>query len=134
MMSLHKKNIVLGSLALSITGLVIAVTFHKPSFEHLSATDQKYIIEQHDKAYLYFQNKNYETALTEIQKIFPLVADYKDSREIEHYSKLALEQKPDPKLTSSEHTRSTEPVRAPTYELPQSKPASIMDRLLALFN
>jgi tetratricopeptide (TPR) repeat protein len=58
-----------------------------PSFESLSPEKQRFVEAQHNLAFDYYRNREYGKALYEIQKIFELIPDYKDSREIERYSK-----------------------------------------------
>ncbi|MBN21634.1 MAG: hypothetical protein CL678_10145 [Bdellovibrionaceae bacterium] len=58
----------------------------EPTFETLSVEQQKFVKLQHQIAFDYYRNKEYDKALFEIRKIFQLINDYKDSREIERYS------------------------------------------------
>lgn len=57
------------------------------TFEALSADQKRFVENQHSLAFDYYRNKEYDKALFEIQKIFTLIPDYKDSREIERYAK-----------------------------------------------
>ncbi len=57
------------------------------TFESLTPEQKKFVQAQHQLAFDYYKNKEYDKALFEIQKIFALVTDYKDSREIERYAK-----------------------------------------------
>lgn len=61
-------------------------TAGKPTFETLTPEQQKFVQSQHSLAFDLYRNKEYDKALFEIRKIFALVEDYKDSREIERYS------------------------------------------------
>ncbi len=57
------------------------------AFEALSPENQKFVERQHALAFDYFKNKEYDKCLFELNKIFALVPDYKNSREIERYAK-----------------------------------------------
>lgn len=57
------------------------------SFNALTPEQKHFVEMQHDLAFNYYRNKQYDEALVEIEKIFSLVQDYKDSREIERYAK-----------------------------------------------
>ncbi len=57
------------------------------TFESLSAEQKRFVENQHNLAFDYYKNKEYDKSLFEIQKIFTLVSDYKDAREIERYAK-----------------------------------------------
>ena len=57
------------------------------TFESLSPEQKKFVESQHALAFDYYKNREYDKALFEIQKIFALIPDYKDSREIERYAK-----------------------------------------------
>ena len=57
------------------------------AFESLSLEKKQFVESQHDLAFDYYKNKDYDKALDAIQKIFILVSDYKDSRDIERYAK-----------------------------------------------
>ena len=57
------------------------------SFESLTPEQKRFVEAQHQLAFEHYRNKDYDKALYEIQKIFPLVTDYKDSREIERYAR-----------------------------------------------
>jgi pSer/pThr/pTyr-binding forkhead associated (FHA) protein/tetratricopeptide (TPR) repeat protein len=56
------------------------------TFEALSPDKKRFVETQHNLAFDYYRNKEYAKALFEIQKIFDIVPDYKDSREIERYA------------------------------------------------
>ncbi|MEK7691839.1 MAG: FHA domain-containing protein, partial [Bdellovibrionota bacterium] len=56
------------------------------TFESLSPQQKVFIASQHTLAFDLYKNREYEKSLFEIQKIFQLVPDYKDSREIERYA------------------------------------------------
>jgi tetratricopeptide (TPR) repeat protein/pSer/pThr/pTyr-binding forkhead associated (FHA) protein len=55
-------------------------------FEDLTPEQQKYVAAQHDLALGHFKNQEYDKAIYEIDKIFALVDDYKDSQDIKRYS------------------------------------------------
>lgn len=57
------------------------------SFEALSAEQKKFVESQHSLAFDFYKTKDYDKALFEIEKIFTIVSDYKDSREIQRYAK-----------------------------------------------
>jgi pSer/pThr/pTyr-binding forkhead associated (FHA) protein/tetratricopeptide (TPR) repeat protein len=57
------------------------------TFETLTAEEKQFVESQHSLAYDYFTNKDYDKALVEVRKIFNIIPDYKDSREIERYAK-----------------------------------------------
>jgi pSer/pThr/pTyr-binding forkhead associated (FHA) protein/tetratricopeptide (TPR) repeat protein len=57
------------------------------SFERLTDDQKRFVISQHDLAFENYKNKDYDKAIYEIEKIFTLIPDYKDSREIERYAK-----------------------------------------------
>lgn len=57
------------------------------TFESLTPEQKKFVESQHAMAFDYYKNKEYDKSLFEIAKIFALVQDYKDSREIERYAK-----------------------------------------------
>jgi pSer/pThr/pTyr-binding forkhead associated (FHA) protein len=57
------------------------------TFETLSPEQQKFVISEHALAFEYYKSKDYDKALFELAKIFALIPDYKDSREIERYSR-----------------------------------------------
>lgn len=65
-------------------------TAEDATFESLTPEQKQFVIHQHDLAFEQFENRDYDRALFEIRKIFDLIHDYKDSREMEHY---ALENK-----------------------------------------
>ena len=56
-------------------------------FDQLTPDKKKYVEAQHDLAFDYYKNKEYDKALFEIEKVFSMVSDYKDSREIERYAR-----------------------------------------------
>jgi pSer/pThr/pTyr-binding forkhead associated (FHA) protein/tetratricopeptide (TPR) repeat protein len=55
-------------------------------FESLSPDQQNFVRNQHAMSFDLFKNKEFDKSLYEIQKIFELVEDYKDSRQIERYA------------------------------------------------
>lgn len=57
------------------------------TFESLTPEQKKFVESQHALAFDYYKNRDYDKTLFEIQKIFALIPDYKDSREIERYAK-----------------------------------------------
>ena len=56
-------------------------------FDQLPPDKKKYVESQHDLAFNYYKNKEYDKSLFEIEKVFSIVSDYKDSREIERYAR-----------------------------------------------
>lgn len=57
------------------------------TFDSLPPEKKKFVEAQHALAFDYYKNKEYDKALFEVNKIFTLVNDYKDAREIERYAK-----------------------------------------------
>lgn len=57
-----------------------------PTFEKLKPEDQRFVQAQHQLGLELYKNKEYDKAIFEIQKIFKLVPDYENSREIERYA------------------------------------------------
>jgi pSer/pThr/pTyr-binding forkhead associated (FHA) protein/tetratricopeptide (TPR) repeat protein len=57
------------------------------TFDSLTPEQKRFVEAQHNLAFDYYKNKEYDKALFEIQKIFALVQDYKDAKEIERYAK-----------------------------------------------
>lgn len=57
------------------------------SFENLTPEQQRYIENQNQLALDYFKNRDYDSALLEVEKIFSLVQDYKGARTIESLSR-----------------------------------------------
>lgn len=57
------------------------------SFEGLSKKDRQFIESQHEIAFNYYKNRDYDKALYEVGRIFALVPDYKNSKEIERYAR-----------------------------------------------
>ncbi|MEO5969475.1 MAG: FHA domain-containing protein [Bdellovibrionia bacterium] len=57
------------------------------SFDSLSAEQKGFVEAQHALAFDYYKNKEYDKSIFEITKIFALIPDYKDAREIERYAK-----------------------------------------------
>jgi pSer/pThr/pTyr-binding forkhead associated (FHA) protein/tetratricopeptide (TPR) repeat protein len=57
------------------------------SFDTLTPDQRKFVENQHDLAFDFYKNKEYDKCLFELGKIFALIPDYKDSREIERYAK-----------------------------------------------
>ena len=58
-----------------------------PGFDTLTQEQKHFIESQHSLAFDYYKNKEYDRSLFELNKIFSLVPDYQDSREIERYAK-----------------------------------------------
>lgn len=57
------------------------------TFEMLTPEQKRFVERAHDLAFDYYKNKEYDKALFELAKIFQLLPDYKDSRELERYAK-----------------------------------------------
>jgi pSer/pThr/pTyr-binding forkhead associated (FHA) protein/tetratricopeptide (TPR) repeat protein len=57
------------------------------TFEGLSIEQKRFVEAQHTLAFDYYKNKEYDKAIFEIEKIFALIPEYKDSREIQRYAK-----------------------------------------------
>ncbi|MBI2711519.1 MAG: FHA domain-containing protein [Bdellovibrio sp.] len=55
-------------------------------FDMLTPEQKKFVELQHTTAFEHFRNRDYDKALYEIRKIFQLINDYKDAREIERYA------------------------------------------------
>lgn len=77
-------------------------------FESLTPEQQRFVESQHAMAFEYYKNKDYDKALFEIRKIFSLVEEYKDSKEIERY---ALEGKRKREQIEEERRRKDEETR-----------------------
>ena len=58
-----------------------------PSFDLLTKDQQKFVETQHELAFEYLKAQEYDKAIYEVEKIFTLIPDYKDSREIETYAR-----------------------------------------------
>jgi pSer/pThr/pTyr-binding forkhead associated (FHA) protein/tetratricopeptide (TPR) repeat protein len=58
----------------------------KPTFDKLSEQQKKFVISQRELARQAFSNKEYDKALDEVRKIFLIVDDFQDAREIERYA------------------------------------------------
>lgn len=56
------------------------------TFEMLSPEQRKFVQTQHALSFEFYKNKEYDKTLFEVRKIFQLINDYKDSREIERYA------------------------------------------------
>jgi len=56
------------------------------TFASLSPEDQRFVMNQHQLAWDYFRNKEYDKALFEVRRIFNVIPDYENAREIERYS------------------------------------------------
>ncbi len=56
------------------------------TFESLSPELQKFVEHQHDLAFDYFRNKDYDNALVAVHQILHYVSDYKDTKDIETYA------------------------------------------------
>ncbi|MBC7691380.1 MAG: FHA domain-containing protein [Methylotenera sp.] len=56
------------------------------TFEMLTKEQQKYIENQHTLGFDSYKNKDYDKAIFEIRKIFAIIPNYKDSKEIERYA------------------------------------------------
>jgi pSer/pThr/pTyr-binding forkhead associated (FHA) protein/tetratricopeptide (TPR) repeat protein len=66
------------------------------SFENLTPEQQRYIETQYQLAFDLYKNREYDKSLLEVSKIFSLVQDYRNAREIEAFAregKRALEAK-----------------------------------------
>ena len=63
-----------------------------PTFELLPPETQKYIDSQYKIAFEHYRNREYDSCLLELGKIFTYVQDYKSAREMESYAKLAKQQ------------------------------------------
>ncbi|MEK6705030.1 MAG: hypothetical protein AABZ06_04525, partial [Bdellovibrionota bacterium] len=57
------------------------------TFERLSLEQRRFVENQRALAFDLYKNKEYDKAIFEIQKIFTLISDYENSREIERYAK-----------------------------------------------
>ena len=57
------------------------------SFEKLPIEQRNFVENQHNLAFDYYKNSDYDKAIFEIEKIFNIISDYKDSREIQRYAK-----------------------------------------------
>ncbi len=58
-----------------------------PTFESLSPEQQSYIETQYQLAFELYKNREYDKALLELTKIFAIVQDYKQAREIESFAR-----------------------------------------------
>lgn len=82
-----------------------------PSFERLPAEQKRFIETQHQLAFDLYRGKDYDKAVFEIRKIFALVPDYKDAKEIERY---ALEGKKKLEVLEEERRKKEEEIRIRT--------------------
>lgn len=57
------------------------------TFEMLSPEQRRFVEAQHELAFNHYRNQDYDKTLFELSKLFSLVHDYKDAREIERYAK-----------------------------------------------
>ncbi len=57
------------------------------SFATLSADKQRFVDAQYNLAFDHFKGKEYDKALYELDKIFLIINDYKDARDIERYAR-----------------------------------------------
>lgn len=57
------------------------------AFDALTKDQQNFVRTQHRLAFEYYQSKDYDNALFEVEKIFKYVDDFEDSREIEQYAR-----------------------------------------------
>ncbi|MGK5082907.1 FHA domain-containing protein [Bdellovibrionota bacterium FG-1] len=57
------------------------------TFESLSPEKQRFVEAQRNLAFEYFKNKEYDKALYELEKIWTLIPDYKDARDIQRFAK-----------------------------------------------
>ncbi|MFZ9596675.1 MAG: hypothetical protein ACO3A2_11445, partial [Bdellovibrionia bacterium] len=57
------------------------------SFETLSPDQKSFVEAQHTLAFDLYRNKEYDKCLFELDKIFKLIPEYKDSREIQRYAR-----------------------------------------------
>lgn len=85
-----------------------AETASGPTFESLTPEQRRFVEAQHALAFDHYKNREYDKALFEIRKIFALINDYKDSREIERY---ALEGKRKLEAIEEERKRREEEAR-----------------------
>ncbi len=58
-----------------------------PTFEMLTPEQKRYIDTQYQLSFELYKNREYDTCLLELGKIFSLVQDYKNAREIEAFAK-----------------------------------------------
>jgi pSer/pThr/pTyr-binding forkhead associated (FHA) protein/tetratricopeptide (TPR) repeat protein len=57
-----------------------------PTFDTLTAEQKKFVETQHELAFRHFTNRDYDQSLFEVRRIFALIDNYKDAREIERYA------------------------------------------------
>jgi pSer/pThr/pTyr-binding forkhead associated (FHA) protein/tetratricopeptide (TPR) repeat protein len=58
-----------------------------PTFESLTQEQQRYIETEYQLCFDFYKNREYDSALLEVGKIFSLVQDYKNAREIETFAR-----------------------------------------------
>jgi pSer/pThr/pTyr-binding forkhead associated (FHA) protein len=58
-----------------------------PTFASLSPEKQRFVKAQHALAFDHYRNKEFDKTIYELGKIFELIPDYENSREIERYAK-----------------------------------------------
>ncbi len=58
-----------------------------PSFEALSPEQQAYVESQYNISFEHYKNRDYDSCLLEVGKIFSYVQDYKNAREIEAFAR-----------------------------------------------
>ncbi|OFZ79158.1 MAG: hypothetical protein A2583_00505 [Bdellovibrionales bacterium RIFOXYD1_FULL_53_11] len=56
------------------------------SFASLSAEQKRFVETQHNLGFEHYKNREYDKALYEIRKIFSLIPEYKNAKEIERYA------------------------------------------------
>ncbi len=56
-------------------------------FENLAKEKQAFIEAQRNLAFDYFKNREYDKALFELDKIFSIIADYKDAKDIQRFAR-----------------------------------------------
>ncbi|MGE0615815.1 MAG: FHA domain-containing protein [Bacteriovoracia bacterium] len=59
----------------------------KPSFDKLSPDKKEFVKSHHTLAFDHYKNGEFDKALYEVAKIFEVVDDYEDSRDIERYAR-----------------------------------------------
>jgi hypothetical protein len=87
------KRVLIGGISILTFAAVIAALGHKPGFESLSVSNREFVVRQHDQALSLYREGKYEDSLREIEKVFAVTQNYRDSREIERYARLELQRR-----------------------------------------
>lgn len=102
---------------------VVKVDKEAMTFERLSPDQKAFVKSQRDLAFGYYQNKDYDRCIYEMNKIFDIIPDYENAREIKRY---ALEGKQRLAVLEEERNRKEEEAKL------KKKIAVLVDEATAL--